>query len=263
MSGRDHRDMAKKESELQKSETVKKAETPPSNALKDRKTILTAKRLETVVAVLLGITTLLSAWATWIGSLHSGIQSINFTKSNNMASKGTAEYNFGMQMYLSDYMVWNTLKDYNYELESAKADGDKKKIAIINEKIEKFKKNNISKILSEGIKWMEKNNEDNPFTMPGMEEKYFESAQEKVDQSQELLEEGMLDNKKGDSYNLVTVIYSLTLFLLGIVGTFKNMPNRITVLLIAVVFLIFGVIYMCTIPLPTGFEQMDFSEFNK
>ena len=38
---------------------------PPDNAVKDRKIILTAKRLETVVAVLLGITTLLSAWASW------------------------------------------------------------------------------------------------------------------------------------------------------------------------------------------------------
>ena len=99
--------------------------------------------------------------------------------------------------------------------------------------------------------------------MPGMTEKYFAVAQENVGQSQELLEEGMRDNTKGDSYNLVTVIYSLTLFLLGIIGTFKDMPNRITVLLIAVGFLIFAFIYMCTIPLPTGFGQMNFFEFKK
>ncbi|MBR3289537.1 MAG: hypothetical protein IKI63_02030, partial [Clostridia bacterium] len=119
----------------------------------------------------------------------------------------------------------------------------------------------ISDTLAEGINWMEANHEDNPFNMPGMDEKYFESAQEKVDQSQELLEEGKRDNTKGDSYMLVTVVYSLTLFLLGIVGTFKNMPNRIAVLAIAVTFLIFGVIYMCTIPLPTGFDRMNFFEF--
>ena len=108
---------------------------------------------------------------------------------------------------------------------------------------------------------MEDNNEDNPFNMPDMTEKYFEQAQEKVEQSQELLEEGMRDNTKGDSYNLVTVIYSLTLFLLGIVGTFKNMPNRIAVMLIAVCFPVFGFIYMCTIPMPTGFSEMNFFEF--
>ena len=235
----------------------------PDNALKDRKTILTAKRLETVVAVLLGVTTLLSAWASWIAHLHGGIQSINFTKSNNTASQGTAEYNYGIQAYLADYMTWNTLKDYTYELEAAKAEGDQAKIAIINEKIENFKKNTISDVLAEGIKWMEENNEDNPFKMPGMSEKYFESAQKTVESSQELLEEGMRDNTKGDSYMLVTVIFSLTLFLLGIVGTFKNMPNRIAVMAIAAAFLIFAVVYMLTIPLPTGFAKMNFFEFNK
>ena len=243
---------------------VAKASTaPPNNSIEGKKTFITAKRLETVVAILLGVTTLLSAWATWIGSLHSGIQSINFPKSNNMASRGTAEYNMGMQMYLADYMAWNTAKDYYYELETAKADGDQSQIAIITEKIERFKKESISDILAEAVKWMEANNENDPFKMPGMAERYFETAQETVDQSQELLEEGMRDNTKGDSYNLVTVIYSLTLFLLGIINTFKEMPNRITVLLIAVAFLVFAVIYMCTIPLPTGFAQMNFFEFNK
>ncbi|MBQ9414108.1 MAG: hypothetical protein IJU16_03155 [Clostridia bacterium] len=234
---------------------------PPENALKDRKTILTAKRLETIVAILLGVTTLLSAWASWIGHLHGGLQSINFTTSNNVASQGTAEYNLGMQAYLADYMTWNVLRDYYYELEAAKIDGDQTTIGLIQQKIETFKKQNVSETLAAGISWMEENNEDNPFNMPGMTEKYFDLAQKTMTESQELLEEGKRDNSKGDSYMLVTVIYSLTLFLLGIVGTFKNMPNRIVVLSIAVVCLLFAVIYMCTIPLPTGFENMNFVEF--
>ena len=108
---------------------------------------------------------------------------------------------------------------------------------------------------------MEENGEDNPFNMPGLTEKYFESASETLDQSRERLDEGKSDNAKGDSYMLVTVIYSLTLFLLGIVGTFKNMSNRKAVLAIAVAFLVFGVIYMLTIPMPTGFAKMNFFEF--
>ena len=69
--------MKKKANRSSKSETVKCSSAPPDNALKDRKTIVTDKRLETVVAILLGITTLLSAWASWIGHLHGGLQSIN------------------------------------------------------------------------------------------------------------------------------------------------------------------------------------------
>lgn len=255
--------MTNNENDSAKSETVKQSDTPSENIIKEKKPFLTEKKVETVVAVLLGITTLLSAWATWIGSLHGGLQSINFTMSNNTASQSSAEYNLCMQLYLSDSMSWDILKSYYDDLETAKAEGDQSKIDSINGKIEKFKKENISDILIEGMKWMEENNEDNPFKMPGMTEKYFESALETLKESNKLLEEGKRDNTKGDSYNLVTVIYSLTLFLLGIVGTFKSMPNRIAVLVIAIVFLIFGIIYMCHIPLPTGFGQMNFFEFNQ
>lgn len=256
--------MAKKETESKSSETVNQNDNAPNNALKDRKTVLVSKRVETIVAVLLGITTLLSAWASWIAHLHGGLQSINFTKSNNSSALGTAASNIGIQAYLADYMTWNTLRDYKYELEAAKADGDQGKIKLIEEKIEKYKKQNIEGgILAEGIKWMEENNEDDPFKMPGMAQKYMEQGNEMFQESQEQLEEGKRDNTKGDSYMLVTVIYSLTLFLLGIVGTFKNLPNRIAVLAIAFGFLIFAFLYMCTIPLPTGFDKMNFFEFKK
>ena len=234
---------------MAKTESEKNGANPPGNAIKDKKSLITSKRIETIVAVLLGVTTLLSAWASWISHLHGGLQSINFTQSNNESAHGTAASNVGMQAYLADYMTWNTLRDYNYELEVANADGDKEKAALIKEKIAKFKKQNVDGgILAEGIKWMEENKEE---------------GSKEFKKSQELLEEGKRDNTKGDSYMLVTVIYSLTLFLLGIVNTFKNMSNRIVVLAIAIAFLVFAVVYMCTIPLPTGFEKMNFFEFNK
>ena len=233
----------------------------PDNAINHKKVFWTEKKIETFVAILLGIATLLSAWVSWIGSLHSGIQSINFTKSNNTASEGTAEYNLCLQLYLADYTTWNTLSNYYYDLELAKADGDKAKIKILTDKIDLLIKQSASPNLTEGIKWMEENGKSNPFDMPGLTEKYFGSAQQKIEKSQQLLKEGQRDNTKGDSYNLASVIYSLVLFLLGIVGIFKNRSNRIAVLAIAAAGLILAFIYMCTIPLPTGFAQMNFFEF--
>lgn len=222
----------------------------------------TEKRLEMVVAILLGITTLLSAWASWIGSLHSGIQAIHFTESNNVYSKGTAEYNGSTQMYLADFMAWNAIKDYYYDLEFAKIDGNQAKIDLLESKIEVFKQQGCSDTLREGIEWMEKNGKINPFEMPGLEEKYYQTAQQTLDRSQELFKEGQRDNTKGDSYNLVSVIYSLVLFLLGIVGIFKNLPNRLMVVLIAAFGMVFATIYMCTIPLPTGFNPLSFFAIN-
>ncbi|MBR1482614.1 MAG: hypothetical protein IJ598_06565 [Ruminococcus sp.] len=246
-----------------KGKIAKQSDTPPENAIKDQKVFWTTKKVETCVAILLGITTLLSAWASWIGSLHSGIQSINFTKSNNMASAGTAEYNSCLQLYIADCMTWTTLSDYYYDLEIAKADGDESKIKFLTEKINNFISQGASDTLTEAVKWMDENGKSNPFEMPGIKDKYFGTAEEKIAESQELLKEGQRDNTKGDSYNLVSVIYSLVLFLLGIVGIFKTLPNRVVVMIIAAAFLIFAFIYMCTIPLPTGFDQMNFFEFNK
>ena len=90
--------------------------------------------------------------------------------------------------------------------------------------------------------------------MPGVYDKYFETANELLEESRALLKEGQQDNTNGDTYNLVNVIYSLVLFMLGVVGIFKKLPNRAVVLIIAIVALILATIYMFTIPMPTGFS---------
>jgi len=99
---------------------------------------------------------------------------------------------------------------------------------------------------------------DSPFEVKGMRDKYFEHANELLAESQEVLEEGKKDNARGDAYNLVSVIYSVVLFMLGIVGIFKRIPNRAVVLFIAVGVLIVATIYMFTIPMPTGFSLGSF-----
>ena len=71
-----------KKHEPDRNEDVVQDDSAPASAQKDKKVFLTPKRLETIVAVLLGVTTLLSAWAAWIAHLHGGLQSINFTESN-------------------------------------------------------------------------------------------------------------------------------------------------------------------------------------
>ena len=55
-------------------------------------------------------------------------------------------------------MAWNTLRDYQYELDVAKAEGNQTKIDLCTDKIEAFKKDTINGIIEEGIKWMKENN---------------------------------------------------------------------------------------------------------
>ncbi len=215
------------------------------------------KKIELLVAIFLGITAILTAWASWIGSLHGGNQATNYTKSNNVSAEGNSEYNSAYQMYLSDQLAWNTMSEYNFDLEIAQAKGDDISAQLIEQKLESYMQDNCSDIMYDA--WGKMTDDMNsPFEVEGMIDKYFETANELLAESQALLEEGQKDNANGDAYNLVNVIYSLVLFMLGIIGVFKKIPNRTAVLIIAVVCLVLATIYMCTIPMPTGFSLASF-----
>ena len=68
------------------------------------------------------------------------------------------------------------------------------------------------------------------------------------------MEEGKNDSRNSDRCGLASVIYSMVLFLLGIVGIFKSLPNRLVVFWSAIVLLVIATVFMCTIPLPTDFS---------
>ena len=162
-----------------------------------------------------------------------------------------------MQMYLSDLMAWNTAIDYQLDAEVAKMKGNEEEAKIYEDKMHYFMQQNSSQILSDAMDQMD-DSMSSPFEVEGMTDKYFEESNNLIAQSQELLEEGKRDNRNGDAYNLVNVIYSVVLFLLGIVGVFKNLPNRVVVLFIAIAGVVLATIYMFTIPLPTGFNIPSF-----
>ena len=224
---------------------------------KKKKSFLSENAIEVLVAIFLGITALLTAWASWIGSLHGGNQATNYTKSNNLASEGNSEYNAGMQLYLSDLMAFNTMMDYGFDKVLAEADGREAEAALIQEKLNNYAEQNCSSIMLDAYSKMT-DDMYSPFEVPGMMNDYFVTANELLDESRALLEEGQRDNANGDAYNLVNVIYSVVLFMLGIVGIFKGLPNRVVVLVIAVIALVFATIYMFTIPMPTGFDFASF-----
>lgn len=223
------------------------------------KTFLKEKKLEVSVAVFLGITTLLVAWAGWIGSLHGGIQAINFTKSNNLAAEGNAEYNIATQVYISDLFTWNTISSLQLDREIALERGDKDEAKVIAIKIDKIKHSSCSPRLLEAINEADSQKSGaSPFDNEEFVSSYFEKAKELLDESQAALEEGKQDNLRGDSFRLVSVLYSLVLFLLGIVGVIKDYNSRKILFIVSVIILVLAIIYMLTLPMPTGFSLASF-----
>ena len=56
----------------------------------EKKKASTEEILEVVIAIFLGITAVLTAWASWIGALHGGNQATSYTTSNNLSAEGNS-----------------------------------------------------------------------------------------------------------------------------------------------------------------------------
>ncbi|MCR4839870.1 MAG: hypothetical protein K5897_13200 [Eubacterium sp.] len=236
---------------LKETKAAEEAEAPK------KKSFISEAKLEMLIAIFLGITALLTAWASWIGSLHGGNQATNYTKSGNASSDANSMYNEAFQRFMQDMMVWNAITEYIFDEALADAKGDQQQVQLIEEKIQTIRNDNCSKEFDEAIEWALEN-DATPFDKEGFEDSYYADAEAKYEEADALLKEGMKDNHNGDTFNLVNVLYSLVLFLLGIVGIFKNIPNRFAVFVIAVVLMLAATIYMFTIPMPTGFSIASF-----
>ena len=228
--------------------------------------------LEIVIAIFLGITALATAWASWIGSLHGGNMSTNYTKSNNLAADGNARWNEASQALMKDMQIWNMISDYEVEILYANETGDTDQMYESAYKIKFICTDNLTEKMAELIGYDFEFDADqiidwvinselsttSPFDNQDFIDSYYVDARAVLAESEAVLAEGQSDNKKGDTFNLVTVIYSVILFMLGIVGTFRRLPNRMLITIVAIAGFLFGTIYMFTIPFPTGFNLFSF-----
>ena len=220
--------------------------------------------IEIIVAVLLGVTALATAWASWIGSLHGGNLATNYTTSNNLSAEGNSEWNEASQMLMQDMMTWNTISDIYIDMAYAEEKGDELEYEKLSYKYDTLLYDNCTEDFQAAIEWALSQEEwTSPFEYTYEDgttyrDSYFDNAREVIAEADQMLEQGKADNTNGDAFNLVTVIYSVVLFLLGIVGVFKNLPNRIAILGVAAVGFLIATIYMFTIPMPTGFSLMSF-----
>ena len=238
--------------------TVAAEEVAVSEAAPKKGGISEAK-LEIIIAILLGVTAILMAWAGWISSLHGGNQATNYTQSNNLSAMGNSMYNEAAQYYMQDMLLWNQIYDYAFDAEIANMKGETDEADMIYAKIETLMNDNCTDEFYDAIEWAWDQDWDaTPFDKEGYVDSYFAEANAVLDEADALLEQGKTDNANGDAYGLVSVIYSVVLFLLGIVGIFKKIPNRVVITIFAVVLLVIATIFMLTIPLPTGFNIMSY-----
>lgn len=263
----------------EKKEAIKTEETKAAEKAKEtkevkaegKKSFLNENVLEVITVVLLGITALLTAWASYVGSIHGGNQATNYATSNNISSDGNSLYNTAAQNLAQDMGIWNTIASYEVEILYAESVKDNAAIEANIWKLQWFCEDNLPENMAAAIgydtvKFTDGENDTqdiltwlkddkaitSPFSSQEFIDKYFDEANAKLEEAEKTIEQGKQDNANGDKFSLVTVIYSVALFLLGIVGVFKSTTNKKIVLAISAVCLIIAVIFMVTIPLPAS-----------
>jgi hypothetical protein len=215
--------------------------------------------LEIVVVVMLGVTALLTAWASWISALHGGNQATNYATSNNLAAEGNSEYNAAAQYLMQDMLLYNEMNDLQIDLIFAEEQGNVDEVDRISWKLDELMAANMTDEFADAYDWAldeaaATGETVTPFDQEGFVDSYFDTANDLLTESEAVLQQGQLDNQVADAFGLVTVIYSVVLFLLGIQGSFKSQKNRMAVAIISGVAFLIATIYMVTLPLPTGFS---------
>ncbi len=160
--------------------------------------------LEIIVVVLLGITALLTAWASWVGSLHGGNQAGNYAKSNNLSADGHARWNQAIQELSSDMQLWNTISQLRIDYAYAESQKDTQEMERYEWKLNQIYADNVSDELMAAIDWADEQKEyASPFEKEGFVDSYYADAQAVLDEAQEILEQGEADNTHGDAFGLV------------------------------------------------------------
>ncbi len=233
---------------------------------KAKKKFFNADVIETITVVLLGITALLTAWASYVGSIHGGNQATNYAKSNNIAADGNSRYNEASQKLVQDMEVWSRITELELEVVTSQVTEDEVAEFESVYKLKWLCEDSLESYIADIVGWDNNFTDEqvidwvmnderattSPFTDEEFLNSYYEDAMSVIAESEEVLKQGQQDNANGDSFTLVTVIYSVVLFLLGIVGVFKKETNKTIVLIISFVGLVAACIFMCTIPLPTS-----------
>ncbi|NSW90253.1 MAG: hypothetical protein HPY74_06175 [Firmicutes bacterium] len=210
-----------------------------------------SSRLELFIAIFLGITAVLTAWASWQSSLYGGNQATKYAKGIAIIGEANSLYNEAAQYIAQDMDLWNRISDLRIELEFMQ-DNESEEVEKLQWKLDQIMADNVTEELASAIEWADAQQEyASPFDKEGFIDSYYEEADAKYEEGQKLLEEGQKDNSLGDILGLVTVVYAVVLFLLGIAASFKGITTRIIIIAVAIIGFIYGTVIMFSVPILT------------
>lgn len=197
------------------------------------------ERLELVVAILLGLAALATAWAAYQSSQWDGEEVRAYTDANLKLADSNFFYNQGTQLAGQDEAIF-------LEYVTAIQQEDTDLALYIRETLMRDE-------LLAAIEWWETQPDDGPVT-PFVEENpdwtnaSYAEADALAAEVEAVYARGQDANVAGDAYNLVAVLLAASLFVLGITGSFKVVTMRLLAIGVGAVLFIGASLWMLTLP---------------
>ncbi len=208
--------------------------------------------LELFTAIMLGIATALTAYASWQSSLYGGNQATNYTKGTAMIGEANSMYNEAAQYIAQDMQTWNTLSSLRIDLAFAQYKGDADEAERAQYKVDQILADNVNDDFLAAIDWADAQEEyASPFDKDGYLDSYYAEANAKYDEGEALIEAGQKANGLGDQLGLATVIFAIVLFMMGILGTLHNVKIKLFITILSLGALAVGLVMMLSVPMLT------------
>lgn len=197
------------------------------------------ERLEFIVALLLGLAAVATAWAAFQASQFDGEVVRNYTDANLDLSDANTLYNEGTQLAIQDELLF-------LQYATAIQNEDPDLALYIRESLMRDE-------LVAALEWWEQQPDDGPDT-PFVDENpsylvtEYDQADTLIEDVNESYEAGQKANETGDKYNLIAVLLAASLFVLGIAGSFKVLTMRLIAIAVGALLFAGSTLWMLTLP---------------
>ncbi|HWR85522.1 MAG TPA: hypothetical protein VN200_05975, partial [Rhodoglobus sp.] len=199
-----------------------------------------------IIAILLGLVAMVTAWASFQSSLWDGNMTQNYTNGSNLATEAESLYLEGNQQYVQDAQLIITLRELQLQAEA----GD----PVAQAQFETIYFESVSEDLDAAIQRADAENAANPdFSVSPLDDEEYQGAlfgayAETSDEADATIAEGDVANTQADKLTLNTVLLALSLFLLGIAAIVKRNLIKYVLTGFAVVIAVVATVLTAAIP---------------
>jgi hypothetical protein len=222
----------------------------PTTSAEPRRISSLFGNVELVIVVLLGIVSVVTAYASFQAALYGSKMDSFYAESTRLTAEAESAYLEGNQQYVQDAATLSRL----IELEIEASSSDPTVAALAAEKLDELSFVSVSDELSAAIDWAAAENEadDTFYTWPQDDEAYLESLfggwSELSDEAVAATVAGDEANNYGDRLILNTVLFAVSLFLLGVAAVLKSRKAQYALIGISSVIFVAGLVLTLSIP---------------